>query len=91
VLERINIFVPKEGVNLWDPRRKAIPLAILDGVFIGENNQSGWDVNQKLNTALDNAGNYDILQNNLFFLSDNDLIDNPTTDPDLTPTIQQNA
>lgn len=60
------------------------------GIFIGDNAANSWDANNKHTSSINavvGAGN--ILTANLTLLSDNDFIDTPIVDSDVTgPTAQ---
>jgi hypothetical protein len=60
------------------------------GVFIGDNAASSWDANNKNTSSINTvAGAGNIFTANLTLLSDNDFIDTPIVDSDVTgPTAQ---
>lgn len=53
------------------------------GVFIGQNNQPGWDSHQKQNSANLMYGFFNTYPGNLNAISDNDAIDSPINDQDI--------
>lgn len=59
-------------------------------VFVGDNSASGWDANNKSSNSVNTvAGAGNIFTANLTLLNDNDVIDTPIVDSDITgPTAQ---
>lgn len=53
------------------------------GIFIGDNNHPGWDTNQKQNTAIDIAGQYNLITTPSVLVSDNDVFDFPVDEDEL--------
>jgi hypothetical protein len=60
------------------------------GIFIGDNAASAWDANNKSSSSINTvAGAGNLFTANITLLNDNDLIDTPIVDSDVTgPTAQ---
>lgn len=61
------------------------------GIFTGENAQTGWFSPTKENNAIFGPGQLNAYFGNFNLVSDNDLVDQPNTDPDFNPTAQGQA
>lgn len=61
------------------------------GIFSGENVQQGWSTTNKNNVGVFTTGQLNSVINNVNFINDPDLIDNPVTHPNVnanaTPVI----
>ncbi|UOE92144.1 MULTISPECIES: hypothetical protein [Bacillaceae] len=58
------------------------------GIFFGTNNATGWNSPQKLNQIIASNGQGNIISGNLGIVNDPDGVDNPSADPDIQPSLQ---
>lgn len=60
------------------------------GVFIGDNAASSWDANNKSTNSINTvAGAGNVITANLTLITDNDIIDTPIVDSDITGPVAQ--